>query len=89
MAQNRAVEGLRTSVRRFVLLYEEQDPDPDPHKRDKSDPNPAALKEKEGSWSASLCFGSRDTAPDFKRWERGDRISDYAGTEMPNRPVLK
>jgi hypothetical protein len=49
MAQNRAVEGLRTSGRKFVLLYEEQDPDPDPHKRDKSDPNPAALKEKEGS----------------------------------------
>ncbi len=87
MAQNGAVDGLWTIGRRFVSLYEEQDPDP--HKRDKSDPDPAASKGKEGSRSASLCFGSRDTAPDFKRWERGDHISDYAGTEMPNRPALK
>ncbi len=77
-----------TVGRRFVSL-EEQDPDPDPHKRDKSDPDLAASKGKEGSGSASLCFGSPNTATDFKRWERGDRISDYAGTEMPNRPVLK
>jgi hypothetical protein len=74
-----------TIVCRFVSLYEEQDPDP--HKRDKSDPDLAASKEKEGS--GSLCFGFRNSAPDFKRWERGDRKSHYAGTEMPNRPFLE
>ncbi len=90
MAQSGAVDGLWTVGGRFVSL-EEQDPDPDPPKRDKSDPDLAASKKKEGSGSgsASLCFGFRNSAPDLKRWERGDRISDYAGTEMPNRPVLK